>query len=69
MRRATSTHGPAHAGLTFRSWRTRVADGGRVARSAAGTSRVDAASMLGLHLLRETAIAAGMLSAAVAGWP
>lgn len=68
MRRATSTHGPAHAGLTFRSWRTRVADGGRVARSAAGTSRVDAASMLGLHLLRETAIAAGMLSAAVAGW-
>lgn len=63
MRRATPTHLPAHAHLTFRNWRTRVADGGRVARSAAGTSHIHAASLLGLHLLRETAIAAGMLSA------
>lgn len=69
MRRATDAHAPVHAGLTFRSWRTRVADGGRVARAAASTSRVDAASLLGLHLLRETAIAAGMLSAVVPGRP
>lgn len=67
MRRATSTHAPAHAGQTWRNWRTRVADGGRVARAGSGTSRVDAASMLGLHLLRESAIAAGMLSVLTEG--
>jgi glycosyltransferase involved in cell wall biosynthesis len=65
MRRTSATQAPVHAGQTLRSFRTRVADGGRVARSAAGSSRVDAASLLGLHLLRETAIAAGMLSAVV----
>jgi glycosyltransferase involved in cell wall biosynthesis len=68
MRRASSTQAPVHAGQTLRSFRTRVADGGRVARSAAGSSRVDAASMLGLHL-REAAIAAGMLSAVASDRP
>jgi len=63
MRRAAPTRRSAHARLTFRHWRTRVADGGLVARSAAGASHVEAASLLGLHVLRETAIAAGMLSA------
>ena len=62
MRQAAPAPGLAHASLTLRHWRTRVADGGRVARSSAGTSRIDAASLLGLHVLRETAIAAGMVS-------
>lgn len=61
------TNGAARPGVALRSWRSRMGDAGRIARAAAGPSHVRAASLYGLHLLRESAIAAGFIASTLDG--
>lgn len=63
LRQATGSRGAAVAGAALRNWRARLRDASPIVRAAARESHRTAASLFGLHLLRETAIAAGFLAA------
>jgi GT2 family glycosyltransferase len=54
---------PQRAAL--RGWRSRLRDGAQVARSSAATSMSAAISLYALHLLREAAIAAGVVASSL----
>lgn len=65
MRQADHSGRLAHGRAALRAWRTRVSDAGAVARASTRGAWTRTASLVGLHVLRETAIATGFLAAAL----
>jgi glycosyltransferase involved in cell wall biosynthesis len=66
--RLAGRHGDVQpsARAALRTWRRRLADGGQVAQSAAaGTSALRTLPLFALHVLRESAIAAGFVAASL----
>ena len=65
MRQADRAGRLAHGSAALRAWRTRVSDAGSVARASTRGAWTRTATLVGLHVLRETAIATGFLAAAL----
>ena len=63
LRQADDAGRLAHGGAALRAWRTRVSDAGTVARASARGAWTRTAALVGLHVIRETAIATGFLAA------